>query len=102
LTNVEYYNHEISNTKIFAMATSLTSKGQVTIPKHVRDQLGISAGSQISFTVNERGQLVLEPCKPALRGKAQPADRFDRARGAATVKWRNTDELMRLLRGDEA
>lgn len=84
------------------MATSLTSKGQVTIPKHVRDQLGISAGSQISFTVNERGQLVLEPGKPALRGKAQPADRFDRARGVATVKWRNTDELMRLLRGDEA
>jgi antitoxin PrlF len=27
-------------------------------------------------------------------------DRFDRARGRATVKWR-TDELMALLRGDQ-
>lgn len=31
--------------------TSVTSKGQVTIPKHVRQKLGIRKGSQISFKV---------------------------------------------------
>ena len=88
-----------------AMPTSLTSKGQVTIPKHIRDQLALSAGSQISFSVNQSGQLVLESATLTERGKPVPirrADRFDRARGAATVKWRNTDELMKLLRGDQA
>lgn len=31
--------------------TSVTSKGQVTIPKHIRQQLGIRKGSKISFEV---------------------------------------------------
>jgi AbrB family looped-hinge helix DNA binding protein len=31
--------------------TSVTSKGQVTIPKEVRQQLGIRTGSRIEFTV---------------------------------------------------
>lgn len=31
--------------------TSVTSKGQVTIPKAVRQQLGIRKGSQVSFKV---------------------------------------------------
>jgi hypothetical protein len=30
----------------------------------------------------------------------KPDDRFEAARGKATVKWR-TDELMQMLRGDE-
>ena len=33
------------------LRTSVTSKGQVTIPKLVRQQLGIRKGSQISFEV---------------------------------------------------
>jgi hypothetical protein len=36
-----------------------------------------------------------KPIRPTYR-----PDRFDRARGQVMVKWR-TDELMRLLRGDE-
>jgi AbrB family looped-hinge helix DNA binding protein len=33
------------------MPTSVTSKGQVTIPQHVRQQLGICKGSKIEFTI---------------------------------------------------
>ncbi len=33
------------------LQTSVTSKGQVTIPKAVRQKLGIRKGSQISFEV---------------------------------------------------
>ncbi len=33
------------------MAVSVTSKGQVTIPKRVRDALGITPGSKVAFDV---------------------------------------------------
>ena len=33
------------------MAVSVTSKGQVTIPKRVRDALGITPGSKVEFDV---------------------------------------------------
>jgi len=37
-----------------AIAT-LTSKGQITVPKQVRDDLALSAGAQISFVRSEDG-----------------------------------------------
>jgi antitoxin PrlF len=37
------------------MAVSVTSKGQVTIPKRVRDALGITAGSKVEFDVDGGG-----------------------------------------------
>ena len=33
------------------MAATITSKGQVTIPKRVRDQLGLKAGSKVEFVL---------------------------------------------------
>ena len=38
---------------------SVTSKGQVTIPKSVRQQLGIRQGSKISFRVESNGSVAL-------------------------------------------
>ena len=38
------------------MATTVTSKGQVTIPKPVRDHLGIAPGSQVEFRRAARRQ----------------------------------------------
>jgi AbrB family looped-hinge helix DNA binding protein len=77
------------------MATTLTSKGQVTIPKHIREALRLHPGTVVEFAVNDAGELVIHPAR-APRGT--PADRFDAARGSADVKWR-TDDLMKLLRG---
>jgi AbrB family looped-hinge helix DNA binding protein len=77
------------------MSTTLTSKGQVTIPKHVRDALGLGPGSAVDFDVDELGRVVLRPARPTRRPRKQ--DRFEAARGKATVGWR-TDALMRLLR----
>jgi len=78
------------------MATTLTSKGQVTIPKQIRDALDLAPGSSVEFAVNKEGELVIH--KVGARPSREP-DRFDAARGKADVKWR-TDELMALLRGD--
>ena len=80
------------------MPTNLTSKGQVTIPKHIRDALRLRTGSAVEFVVGESGDIVL---RPAGEGRPRRAkDRFDAARGKATVKWR-TDDLMRLLRAED-
>jgi len=38
---------------------TVTSKGQVTIPKSVRDVLHIDAGDQVDFVVNDRGDVIV-------------------------------------------
>ncbi len=42
-------------------STTLTSKGQVTIPKEVRDELNLRAGDKVAFRVLENGTVVVEP-----------------------------------------
>lgn len=78
------------------MATTLTSKGQVTIPKRIRDALNLLPGSSLEFAVNKDGEVVIH--KVGTRS-SRKRDRFESARGTAEVKWR-TDDLMALLRED--
>ena len=82
------------------MATTLTSKGQVTIPKRIRDELQLLPGAAVEFTVNAAGEIVLQRHRPIRRARRPPKDRFDAVRGRADVRWQ-TDELMKLLRTDE-
>lgn len=82
------------------MATTLTSKGQVTIPKRIRDAMRLLPGAPVEFSVNAAGEVVLHPAKPAKDGRTPTRDRFDRVRGRADVPWR-TDALMKLLRADD-
>jgi antitoxin PrlF len=81
------------------MATTMTVKGQVTIPKRVRDALRLTPGSPVEFDVNEAGQVVVRKATERGRGRARTVDRFSAARGRAQIRWR-TDDLMALLRGD--
>jgi AbrB family looped-hinge helix DNA binding protein len=80
------------------MATTMTVKGQVTIPKKVREALGLAPGDGVDFEVNRDGQIVVRKVSP---DRGDKRDRFDAARGKAQVKWRNTDELIALLRGTD-
>jgi antitoxin PrlF len=36
---------------------TLTSKGQITLPKEIREHLKVSAGDQLNFIVGERGEV---------------------------------------------
>lgn len=40
---------------------TITSKGQITIPKLVRDELGLQEGDRVAFRVLEDGRVVVEP-----------------------------------------
>ena len=61
------------------MSTTLTSKGQVTIPKRIRDALQLLPGTAVEFSVNAGGEVVLHPSRRS--GKRGPrTDRFDAVR----------------------
>jgi AbrB family looped-hinge helix DNA binding protein len=79
------------------MSTTITSKGQVTIPKHIRDSVDLTPGSKVEFQINEQGRIELVKEGEAMSEKER---RFRSAIGSATVKW-DTDELMALLRGED-
>jgi antitoxin PrlF len=76
------------------MATTITRKGQVTIPKPIRDYLGIGPGSQVNFLRSADGEIRIERAD----GPRKPS-RFARARGSAGPGM-TTEELMALLRGE--
>jgi antitoxin PrlF len=40
---------------------TLTTKGQVTIPKEVRKHLGVDTGDRLSFVVQEDGTVIVKP-----------------------------------------
>jgi AbrB family looped-hinge helix DNA binding protein len=73
----------------------VTTKGQVTIPQHIREKLGITPATEIDF-VEEEGRIFLVKRKA---GKAA-VRKFAKLRGSATVKM-TTDEIMRLTRSDK-
>lgn len=74
------------------MAATVTAKGQITIPKRVRDALGVKPGSKIEFKPLEDGHIAIVKQGP------KPKGRFDRFVGVATTKL-TTDEIMALTRG---
>jgi AbrB family looped-hinge helix DNA binding protein len=76
------------------MTTTVTAKGQVTIPKPVRDLLGLMPGSKVDFHRAADGSVVL-----ARADKNHTASRFARLRGHAG-NGLNTDAIMALTRGE--
>jgi AbrB family looped-hinge helix DNA binding protein len=57
-----------------AMESAITAKGQATIPKAIRDYLGLKPGDRIKFFMHPNGSVVLLPKLPAtaLRGILKP------------------------------
>jgi AbrB family looped-hinge helix DNA binding protein len=55
----------------------ITTKGRVTIPKAVREYLGLKPGDRIKFFLHPKGSVVLLPKLPAsaLRGIVKPRQR---------------------------
>ncbi len=80
------------------MPTSVTTKGQVTIPKAVRDQLGIGPGSRVAIEMAQDGRIILRKVEEA-GAPAQPPSRFATLRGRATAGM-TTEAIMALTRGD--
>ena len=72
------------------MRSVVSEKGQVTIPKPLRDRLGIRPGQELDF-VEEEGRLVAT--------KTTAVDPVDTVYGILDLG-RTTDEFLRELRGE--
>jgi AbrB family looped-hinge helix DNA binding protein len=48
-------------------STTVTSKGQVTIPKRIREFLRVKSGDRIDFDIDARGAVVVRPAGTDLK-----------------------------------
>jgi AbrB family looped-hinge helix DNA binding protein len=80
----------------------VTSKGQVTIPQHIRRRIGIRPGTEVDF-VERDGAVVVEKARGGDRRSRRKDDEFAaylaRVRGIVDLGM-TTDEFMLLLRGE--
>lgn len=56
-------------------AAKITSKGQITLPKELRDALGLRAGDRVTFVIRDDGTAVMRPRKASLEqlfGRLKP------------------------------
>ncbi|MGH9187255.1 MAG: AbrB/MazE/SpoVT family DNA-binding domain-containing protein [Acidimicrobiales bacterium] len=73
----------------------VTEKGQVTIPKELRDALGIGAGTEVEFE-RRKDAIVVRKAKAVTGRGTRLAERL-RGRGDVEL---TTDEIMALTRAD--
>ena len=72
----------------------ITSKGQVTIPQHIRERLGLLPQCEVEFELDGDSVRIRKA-----RGAGRGAALIARMRGTATRRMR-TDEIMKLTRGE--
>jgi AbrB family looped-hinge helix DNA binding protein len=72
----------------------VTAKGHVTIPREIRNQMGILPGNEIEFIPARDGRVYLRMITGKGRGKELVARLF----GKGDVKM-STDEILALTRG---
>ena len=69
----------------------VTVKGQVTIPRGIREALGIAPETEIDFIEEDGRFYIVKTDAPKMQGK------FKKFRGIATANM-STDEIMKLTR----
>ena len=74
----------------------ITSKGQVTIPIDIREQLGLLPDTEVEFSIDRGGVRMTKAGRPGTRSRGRQIVEHMRGRGTGTM---STDQLMRLLRG---
>ena len=72
----------------------ITTKGQVTIPQDIREQLGLFPHSEVEFVIKGKRAYLHKISRENIRGQAI----IQRMRGKGNLKM-STDQIMALTRG---
>lgn len=75
----------------------ITAKGQVTIPREIREKTGLLPETEVEFEVRE-SEVILKKAGPGKTTRLGPYLRV--LRGSAEISL-STDEIMKLTRGDD-
>jgi antitoxin PrlF len=82
----------------------VTEKGQVTIPKHIRQAAGVAPGSEVSFSL-EGSRIVITPVRTSVKQdrRAKLKAAAARVRGSFSAEFRQlgANDIMSFIRGDE-
>lgn len=78
------------------LSSSISSKGQVTIPSEIRARLGLKPGDRVEFVV-EGGRTILRPD----RGEENPFDAFIGALGTFPGGKKEIQDWLNDLRGSD-
>jgi AbrB family looped-hinge helix DNA binding protein len=76
----------------------ITSKGQVTIPKQIRDKFGLLPGTEVEF-VEDRGKVRVRKMQGGRNRGQEIVEHLRRASGGDIRM--TTDEIMALTRGED-
>lgn len=63
-----------------ALVSTVTQKGQVTIPKDVRDSLHLVTGDKVEFIRNDQGEIVIKPVTRKVSEVAGILSKYKKAR----------------------
>lgn len=74
----------------------ITSKGQVTVPQHIREQLGLLPHTDVEWELRD-GVAVLQKSTGGSRRRGRALIEHMRGRGSVRM---TTDEIMALTRGE--
>jgi antitoxin PrlF len=77
--------------------SKVTSKGQVTIPKYLRDTLGLLPGTEVEFVPGEQEVRLRKSVGGRRRGEAV----VEHLRASGKNFTMTTEEIMRLTRGED-
>ncbi|WP_311170172.1 AbrB/MazE/SpoVT family DNA-binding domain-containing protein [Halobellus ordinarius] len=81
---------------------TVTSKGQVTIPKRIRDRLGLDAGTEVEFILEEDETIRVRQKEPAMdRLRAVKEQLADRDVDIETMRRESKAEWESHYDGDE-
>jgi AbrB family looped-hinge helix DNA binding protein len=79
------------------MATKITIKGQVTLPKKVREAAGMRPGDRVEVRATATGAVLIEKRRDAL---AEYEATLRELMARRPIRGITTDELMELSRGE--
>jgi antitoxin PrlF len=82
------------------LATTVTVKGQVTLPKAVREAAGIRPGDRVNVRVRPEGGVIIE-AEAAVKSAEAYNSRLEDMSRRRPIRGLSTEEIMRMTRGED-